>query len=128
MAELGSTTIFGDLTVTGEIPAVNFRTINFTSEYDNGTTSSNTTIDWKNGNNQVITLSGDVTLSFSNMGVGHKQLRIVQDSTGGRSVTLPTGKWPGGTAQSLSTSANAEDILSIFYNGQHYYQLSKGWA
>ena len=103
--------------------------IDFNSEYNIGTVSSNTTINWNNGNNQVITLSADITLSFSNMGVGHKQLRVVQDSTGGRTPTLPSGKWPGGISGSFSTSANAEDILSIYNNGSsYYYQLTKGWS
>ncbi len=104
-------------------------TISFATEHDNGTVSANTTIDFANGNNQVVTLGADVTMTFSNMGVGHKQLRVVQDGTGGRVPTLPAGKWPGGAAGSFSTAAGAEDILSIYYDGSsYYYQLSKGWA
>lgn len=104
-------------------------TVDLSSEYDNGSVSSDTTIDWSQGNVQVITLAADITLSFSNMGVGHKQLRVVQDSTGGRTPTLPSGKWPGGSAGSFSTGAGAVDILSIFYDGSsYYYMLSKGWA
>ncbi len=103
--------------------------IDFASEHDVGTITANTIIDWNNGNDQVVTLGADVTLSFTNLGVGHKQLRIVQDSTGGRTPTLPAGKWPGGSAGSFSTAAGAEDILSIFNNGSNlYFMLSTGWA
>jgi hypothetical protein len=103
--------------------------VDFNSEYDIGTVSSNTTIDWSNGQNQKITLGADITLSFSNMGVGHKQLKVVQDATGGRTPTLPSGLWPDGTAGSFSTSANAIDILNIYWDGSsYYYQLSTGWA
>jgi hypothetical protein len=103
--------------------------IDFRSEYDNGTVSSDTTIDWSNGNNQVVTLGADITLSFANMGVGHKQLRVVQDGTGGRTPTLPSGLWPGGSPGSFSSSAGAVDILSIYHNGvTYYYQLATDWA
>jgi len=106
-----------------------FVRVNLKSEYNNGTVSSNTTINWNNGNNQRITLGGNITLTFSNMGVGHKQLKVIQDGTGGRTPTLPSGKWPGGTESDFSTGASVEDILSIYYDGiNYYYQLTKGWA
>jgi hypothetical protein len=105
------------------------KTIGFQLEHDNGTVTSNTTIDWNNANNQKITLGADVTFTFSNMDIGHKQLKVLQDSTGGRTPTLPAGKWPGGAAGSFSTAAGAEDILSVYYDGASYYfQLVKGWS
>lgn len=109
--------------------ATGFGQLNFDQEYNNGTKSVNTGIDFSNGINQVITLAGDITLSFNNMGVGTKKIRIVQDGTGGRVPTLPNGKWPGGEVGEFSSDPNAEDILCIYYNGSsYYYQLTKGWA
>ncbi len=109
--------------------AAGMTVVGFASEYDNGTKSANADIDWSNGNNQKVVLGADITLTFSNMGVGHKQLKVVQDGTGSRTPTLPSGKWPGGTASTFSTGADAVDILSVYYDGSsYYYQLSKGWA
>lgn len=106
-----------------------FDRISFAAEYDNGTVTTGTVIDWNNANNQKITLGASVTLSFSNMGIGHKQLKVIQDATGGWVPTLPTGKWPGGVVGTFTASADAEDILSIYFDGSsYYYQLSKGWA
>lgn len=103
--------------------------VDFESEYDNGSVSSNTDIDWSNGTKQKITLEDDITISFSNMGVGHKQLKVVQDSSGGHSPTLPSGKWPGGSSGSFSSSGAAIDILNIYYDGSDYfYQLTKAWS
>jgi hypothetical protein len=117
----------GSVAITGG--DIDADTVNFTSEYDNGVVSADATIDWANGNDQKITLGASITLTFSNMGVGHKQLKVIQDATGDRIPTLPAGKWPGGTAGSFSTAADAEDILSIFYNGtDYYYQITKGWS
>jgi len=115
-----------DVTTTAN---VEHKSVDFNSEYDNGTVSTNTDIDWTNGQNQKVTLGADVTFTFSNMGVGHKQIKIVQDATGSRTPTLPSGLWPGGSAGSFSTSANAVDILNIYYDGSsYYYQLTTGWA
>lgn len=103
----------------------------FNSEYDNGTVSTDTTIDWTNGQKQVITLSGSITLSFTAPnGPCNLTLRIVQDSTGGRTLTWPTSVlWPAGSKMGLSSSANAEDVLSIYYNGSNYYAvLNKAFA
>jgi hypothetical protein len=111
----------------GEI--TNMDRVGFIGEWNVGTASSNVTVDWSNSNNQVVTLSGNAIISFTNMTVGHKQLKIIQDNTGGRTPTLPSGKWPGGVAGSFSIDANAEDILSIYYDGSnYYYMLTKGWA
>jgi len=40
---------------------------------------------------------------------------LVQDATGGRVATWTGIKWPGGSAQTLSTSANAIDLLTLTY-------------
>lgn len=39
-----------------------FSVLDFNKEYDNGTVSSDITIDWNNGNNQVVTLAADIII------------------------------------------------------------------
>jgi hypothetical protein len=105
----------------------NVRTANFTGEFDNGSQSGpNYTVDWSNGQKQVVTLTGSPTLSFTAPpGVGNFLLRIVQDVTGGRTITWPSSvKWSNGTAPSLSGGAGAEDIVSFYYNGTDYYGVA----
>ena len=57
---------------------------------------------------------------------------ITQDATGSRTMTWPTSfKWPGGTAGTLSTSANAVDLLVATYRsstGFWYATLAKAFA
>lgn len=49
-------------------------------------------------------------------------LVLIQDGVGGRTVTWPASvKWPGGTAPTLSTGANAVDIIKFVYDGTNYY-------
>ena len=52
---------------------------------------------------------------------------ITQDATGNRLLTS-TMKFLGGS-KTLSTAANAIDIISVFYDGSTYYAtLGKGFA
>jgi len=52
---------------------------------------------------------------------------ITQDATGGRTMTS-TMKFAGGS-KTLSTAANAIDIISVFYDGTTYYAvLTKAFA
>ena len=77
--------------------------------------------------------SGGTTFTFSNppsntyvhsFTVIHKQ-----DGTGGRSVTWPgTVDWPGGSAPSITSSANAVDVFTFitYDGGTSYYGFLAG--
>ena len=102
----------------------------FVSEYDNGNSTAAATIDWNNSQKQVITLTADTTLTFTDpaVGVGNFQLRIVQDATGGWDITWPGNvKWPRATKPRVSVgpaaAAGGETIVSVFWNGSDYYGL-----
>jgi hypothetical protein len=91
-------------------------------EYDNGNSGTSKTIDWKNGNHQKVTMTGNCTFTFTAPSKACMlSLRFINDGTAGRVRTLPTIKWPGGTAPTWTTTANAVDILSLFYDGSAYY-------
>lgn len=82
-----------------------------------------------NGSVQKVTLTGPVTISaFSSANAGVSMTLILQqDATGGRTLTS-TMKFAGGV-KTLSTAANAIDIMSIYYDGTNYYaSLAKGFA
>lgn len=86
------------------------------------------TPDVANGNVQTVTLTGNVTFSaFSNAESGQSLTLIVkQDATGSRTLTS-TMKFAGGN-KTLSTAANAIDVISVFYDGTNYYaSLAKGF-
>ena len=88
--------------------------------YDDGSHNGTHTPDINNGNVQTIELDGDITInSISNIARGHSiTLILVQDSTGGRSLTS-TMKFAGGV-KTLSPAGGAIDVLSIFYTGSTY--------
>lgn len=66
-------------------------------------------------NLRTVTLGGNRTLALSNPTVGQVFIiRLVQDGTGGRTVTWwSTIKWPGGSAPTLSTGANRVDVFGF---------------
>ena len=92
-----------------------------------GDQSSN--INLANGSIFTMTATGNLTISsLTNAVAGSSAtLIITQDSTGSRLLTS-TMKFAGG-GKTLSTTPNAIDIISVFYDGTTYYAtLSKGYA
>lgn len=93
------------------------------TETDNGNSGTTDTIDWGVSNKQKSTLTGNVTYTFTAPpGPASLILKLVQDGTGGRTVTWPSAvHWPSGTAPTLTTTAGQIDIVSFYYDGTNYY-------
>lgn len=91
------------------------------------TLTDGATITWTvtGGNNATVTIAGNRTLAISGAAAGdYGTLRVVQDATGGRTLTLPGASKVvnGGTgAITLSSAANAIDLLNFYYDGTNYY-------
>jgi len=95
------------------------------------TYSANTT--WTADYLKVATLplTGACNLTISGLSAGGTYNLIVkQDATGSRIVTYATAvKWSAGAAPTLSTAANATDIVSFIYDGTTLYGTAlKGFA
>lgn len=107
-----------DVTGTGRFT----KTVSFT-EIDNGNSSTADTIDWTQGNKQKSTLTGNCTYTFTAPGSPTSLVfKLVQDATGSRTVTWPAAvKWSGGTAPTLTTTANKVDIITFYYDGTTYF-------
>ena len=90
--------------------------------YTGGSTTGTITPDVVNGNVQSITLTGSITFNaFSNPEAGQTMTLIVkQPSSGGPYTLTSTMKFAGGT-KTLSTAADAIDIISVVYDGTNYY-------
>lgn len=95
----------------------------------NGTEGTDFTIDSSNGSVQTATLGNNITINGpSNLSSGESiTLILTQDATGSRTLSS-TMLFAGGDG-TLSTDANAVDILGIFNDGSNYYaSLSTGFA
>lgn len=112
----------------GNTAITGVKTVNFNGEYDNGNSGTTKTVTLTNGQKQKLTLNGNValTVSFTSAAVGTYQLRLIQDATGGRTVTwtgLSASRWLGATsAPAINAASNGETIVSIFYDGTNAAQ------
>lgn len=79
------------------------------------TDGATVTCDLSRANVFELTLGGNRTMDFTNAQPGqHFTLILKQDATGSRTVTWDAANdWAGATAPTLSTGANAVDVLSF---------------
>ena len=93
------------------------------------TDTSNTgsvTLDFDTYTNHVLTFTGNVTLANpSTEAVGQSGvIVIIQDGTGSRTLSLGTDyETPGGSGLTISTSANAVDVIPYFVKASGSIQL-----
>jgi hypothetical protein len=94
-----------------------------------GATTGTITPDAANGSVQTLTLTGNITLNaFTSPTSGQTITFIITQSASGNNTLTSTMKFAGGI-KTLSTAANAIDILTVSYIGTTYYaSLSKGFA
>lgn len=96
------------------------------------TCADSVTIDWSLGSTAYMTFDrATVAVTLSNPVNGQVYRFLVQqDGTGGRTLTWSTTvKWRGGSAPTLSTGANAIDILTLVYiNGTWYGDVALNFA
>jgi hypothetical protein len=78
-------------------------------------TSATYNIDWNTGNVFDITMTGNTTLTFSNLSAGKSiNALFIQDGTGSRIITWPTIQWTDGSAVVLSTGSAMVDAFNFF--------------
>lgn len=106
--------------------------IGFDREYNNGNCGGNTTINWRNGQKQVMTLTATVTATFASGSlspeVGNYLMRIVQGSSGGPySILWPSSSicaWAGATQPTLTSGSGKTDICTFYYAGNRYFGVA----
>lgn len=107
--------ITGNMVVTGQYVSKRFALT------DGGTIALN----WNNGNDQSVTIAGNRTFTFANpIDGGRYLIKLKQDATGSRTITWPTITWKGGTAPTLTTTANKTDFIYLYYDGTSYFGSS----
>jgi hypothetical protein len=75
-----------------------------------------------NGTVQIITLTGNATITMPTATSGKSFIMYLkQDATGSRTVTWSTVKWAGGTAPTITSTASRQDILSFFADSTNWY-------
>lgn len=112
--------ITGNVAVTGQINSALPATL-----VPSGTTQ---TVNWDNGNAQVIDLgsaTGNVTLTLSNPIAGATYLlKVIQGATARQFVYPTSVKWSNGIEPEISTGNDEEDLISLFYDGTNYLAVT----
>jgi hypothetical protein len=109
------------------IYSTNFQMINdffnrFNLSLNQVTFSSNITVDWSKSDSQIVTLTGNTTINFTNGRAGGKCILLIkQDATGGRVITwgssVVNGFQPSTTANSLTAMIFVYDSVDSKYIG-----------
>ncbi len=88
------------------------------------TAGTTITVDWNNGNVEVIDLqgaSGDVTLTLSNPKAGASYaVKVIQGSTPRNLVWPGTVKWAAGVVPVISVANDAIDLITMLWDGTNY--------
>lgn len=93
------------------------------------TDGATVTWDMNLGVNAIVTLGGNRTLAITNATAGIVGIiKVIQDGTGSRTITLPAGSYGSGTI-TLTTTAGAYDILSFWFDGTNYnWNITKNYT
>jgi hypothetical protein len=111
------------LTVMGNISAVAGSFCGPQTNYTTLTDAAQITWNACDGHAATVTLGGNRTLNNpTNLAQGSYLLKVIQDGTGSRTLSTFTDYcWPGGVAPTLTTGANAVDILTFWSDGSKLY-------
>jgi len=126
-AATGDVTLTGTQTLTNKTVEAGTFTNGYTEEVNTANTSTAYTISLADGSFQVLTLTGNATITMPTATSGKSFIMFLkQDGTGSRTVTWSTVKWAGGTAPTVTSTASKQDIYSFFADGTNWYGTTVG--
>jgi hypothetical protein len=107
-AKLGSNNIFTGLQ--------QFNGQYFSPLVDDGNSGAAKTIDWNEGNEHYVTMTGNCTFTLNNPQDGGRYVLILNSGAGAFTGTWPASiRWRGGVAPVLTTDANKLDLVTLMY-------------
>lgn len=89
-------------------------------------TSTAITVDLANGTLQILTLTGNPTITMPTATAGKSFVIMLKTGSGSYTVTWSTVKWAGGTAPTVTSTASRMDIYSFFSDGTNWYGSTLG--
>lgn len=108
-------------------PLTNPAVTDYTETPYTANSSTAITLSLTNGTVQIITLTGNATITMPSAVSGKSFIMFLkQDATGSRTVTWTTVKWAGGTAPTITSAASKQDIYSFFSDGTNWYGVTVG--
>lgn len=101
--------------------------LTYQEEFNIGPSGAAVTINWANGQKQVMTLNeAVVNVGLDDPpGVASWQIRLVQDSGGSRTVNWVTSvNWLTGAEPVQPSTPGASQIVSLFWSGSEWFGTS----
>ncbi len=99
----------------------NTKVVKFNGLYDNGTVTTDFTIDSENGQYQEVVIDGNAVMTIV-VPINPCTIYLhIHQGTGG-TVTLPVGKWVDGKVGEI-IAGNGHDLLMIHYYGSYVFGL-----
>ena len=100
---------------------------NYTETANTANSSTAITLSLANGTVQIITLTGNATITMPTAVSGKSfTLLLKQDATGSRTVTWATVAWPSATAPTITATASKMDKYVFISDGTYWYGSNAG--
>jgi len=118
----------GTVVVLNNTPTITNPTItNYVETPYTANSSTAITLSLTNGTVQIITLTGNATITMPTAVSGKSfTLLLKQDATGSRTVTWSTVSWPGGTAPTITSTASKLDKYVFISDGTSWFGSTAG--
>jgi hypothetical protein len=118
----------GTVVALNNTPALTNPTItNYTETPYSANSSTAITLALTNGTVQIITLTGNATITMPTAVNGKSfTLLLKQDATGSRTVTWTTVSWPSATAPTITSTASKMDKYVFISDGTYWYGSNSG--
>ena len=100
---------------------LNIKRVSFEDFHDLGNSGNSIEVDLSQGQNFILTLTDDCTLTVTNADIGGYEFFIKQNATGEWTLSLPSGYWSGGEAYVATTDANAIDRIFGKWDGTNWW-------
>lgn len=119
--------VFGTTPTITTAALTNPTVTNYVETVYSANSSTAITLALTNGTVQIITLTGNATITMPTATAGKSFIILLkQDATGSRTVTWSTVKWPNGNAPTITATASKQDILSFVADGTNWYGVAGG--
>lgn len=106
---------------------INPAVTNYTETVFTANSGTAITLALTNGTFQIITLTGNATVTMPTAAAGKSFILMLrQDATGSRSVTWSTVNWAGSTTPTITGTASRQDMYSFFSDGTRWYGVTVG--
>ena len=108
---------------------VNPTITNFTETTYTANSGTSITLSLANGTVQIITLTGNCTITLPAVAAGKSFTVWLRMGTGGYSVTWASGGvhyWPGNITPTITGTANRTDVFSFVSNGTYWFATVVG--